>query len=108
MAKSKKTDRLTCRKIDPSISLDLSSPRRSKTVVDTPRRVRLLRDAELTAGKWPRKQLFKNHGVSEATGYQILKSKSTRRSQRLSNHDRKSILTPHQCDAIKPIKNSSF
>jgi hypothetical protein len=35
------------------------------------------------AGKLPRKQLFQAHGVSEFTGYQILKSNSTRYSDRV-------------------------
>jgi DDE superfamily endonuclease len=108
MAKSKKTDRLMCHKIDESIYVDPSSPRRSKTIIDTPRRVRLICDAQLTAGKWPRRELFKAHGVSEATGYRIIKSKSTRRSQRLHNRGRKPILAPHECDAVEAVENASF
>jgi hypothetical protein len=51
MARANKTSRETCRKILSSISSQNSSPRKPKTVVDTPRRTRLIRDAELTAGK---------------------------------------------------------
>jgi hypothetical protein len=51
-------------------------------MVDTPRRVRLLADAQSTAGKLTRKELFKLHGTARATGYRILKEKMARRSER--------------------------
>jgi hypothetical protein len=69
MAKTRKTTRKTCRQPDSSISLSPSSPRKLKTIVDTPRRVKLIRDAQATAGKLPRKQLFCIHNIVEATGY---------------------------------------
>jgi hypothetical protein len=47
-------------------------------MVDTPRRVRLLADAQSTVGKMTRKELFKLHDIAYATGYQILKSKTAR------------------------------
>ena len=87
MAKVNKTSRKTCRKVDPSISLTPSSPRRRQTIIDTPRRTRLIRDAELTAGKWPWRELFKAHDVAEAADYQIIKLNSTHRSQYIHNHD---------------------
>ena len=108
MAKTRKTARRTCRLPDSSISVAPSSPRKSNTIVDTPRRVRLLRDAAATAGKLPRTELFKAHGVAKATGYRILKSKSARRSERIHDRGQKPILAPHQRDAIKTVKNSSF
>lgn len=107
MARTKKTDRINCTKINKSIHVDLSSPRKSKTVVNTPRRVRLIRDAQLTVGKWPRRHLFKAHEVSKATGYRILKLNYARRSQSLHNRGRKSILA-HKCDVIEVVENSSF
>ena len=108
MAKVNKTSRKTCRIVDQSISLTPSSPRRRQTIVDTPRRTRLIRDAELTADKWPRRELFKAHDVAETTGYQILKSNSTHHSQHIHNCGQKQILAPHQCDTIKTVKDSSF
>jgi hypothetical protein len=54
MARTRKTERRTCRKPHSSISVPPSSPRKRQSIVDTPRRVRLLRDAEATAGKLPR------------------------------------------------------
>jgi hypothetical protein len=80
MARTRKTTRRNCTQTDFSVEPERSSPCRSKTVVDTPRRTRLICDAQLTAGKWPRRELFKRHGVAEATGYHILKSNSSRRS----------------------------
>jgi hypothetical protein len=108
MAKTRKTDRRTCRLPDSSISLTPSSPRKAQTIVDTPRRVRLIRDAEATAGKLPRKELFKAHKVAEATGYRILKSKSPRRSDRIHNRGRKPVLARYEREAIKTVEDSSF
>jgi hypothetical protein len=108
MARTRKTTRRNCTQIDFSEEPEPSSPRRSKTVVDTPRRTRLIHDAQFTAGKWPRRELFKRHGVAEATGYRILKSNSSRRSQSIHNRGRKPILEPHQCDAIEAVEDASF
>ncbi|KAF7503189.1 hypothetical protein GJ744_004222 [Endocarpon pusillum] len=108
MARTNKTARRTCRSIDSSIKLNPASPRRSQIIVDTPRRTRLICDAEATAGKLPRKQLFKTHDIAEATGYRILKSNSTRHSDRVHNCGRKLVLAPHQRDAIETVENSSF
>ena len=108
MAKTRKTTRKTCRRPDLSIPLSPSSPRKSKTIVDTPRRVKLIRDAQATAGKLPRTELFRIHKVAESTGYRILKSKSTRRSERIHNRGRKPILAPHEREAIETVENASF
>jgi hypothetical protein len=108
MAKTRKTNRRNCQLPDPSISLTVPSPRQALTVVDTPRRARLICDAQATAGKLPRKALFKAHGVAEATGYRIIKSNSMRRSERIRNRGRKPILAPYQCDAIEAVEDSSF
>jgi hypothetical protein len=86
----------------------LSSPRKAQTIIDTPRRVRLLRDAEATAGKLPRKELFKAHNISESTGYRIIKLKTPRRSDRVHNRGRKLVLAPFEREAIETIENSSF
>ena len=77
MAKTQKTDRKNCQQCQSSILLSPSSPRTSKTIVETLRRVRLLRDTRLTAGKLPHRELFKSQNVAEATDYQILKSQSS-------------------------------
>ncbi len=77
-------------------------------MIDTPRRVRLLNDAHSTAGKMTRKELFKLHNIAEATSYRILKSKMTRRSERIHNRDRKMVLAPHECDAIEIVENATF
>jgi hypothetical protein len=108
MAQTRKTSRRTCRIPDSSISVPPSSPRKRQTIVDTPRRVRLLRDVEATAGKLPRTQLFKAHDVFKATGYRILKSKTPRRSDRVHDRGRKSVLAPYKREAIKIVENSSF
>jgi hypothetical protein len=108
MAKTRKTTRRTCRQPDSSISLSPSSPRTSRTIVDTPRRVKLIRDAQATAGKLPRKQLFCIHNIAEATGYRILKSKSTRRSKGIYNRGRKPVLALYKQEAIKTVENASF
>jgi hypothetical protein len=88
--------------------LTVPSPRQALTVVNTPRRARLIYDAQTTAGKLPRKALFKAHGVAEATSYHIIKSNLMRRSERIRNRGRKLILAPYQCNAIKAVKDSSF
>jgi hypothetical protein len=108
MAKTRKTTRKTCRQPDSSISLSPSSPRKLKTIVDTPRRVKLIRDAQATAGKLPQKQLFRIHNIAEATGYRILKSKSMCRSEGIYNRGRKPILAPHEREAIETVENASF
>jgi hypothetical protein len=77
-------------------------------MVDTPRRVRLLADAQATAGNLPRKELFKLHGIAKSTGYHILKSKTARRSERIHNRGRKKILAPFECDAIEAVENATF
>jgi hypothetical protein len=84
------------------------APRKAKTIVDTPRRVRLLTAAQSTAGKMTRKELFKLHGIGQTTGYQILKTKMARRSGRIHNRGRKKVLAPHECDAIEAIENATF
>ena len=108
MAKTRKTTRRNCQEVDPSIQVSPTAPRRPFTVVDTPRRVRLQEDAKLTAGKLPRKELFKRHNVSEKTGYQIIKSNSTCRSKLLHNRGRKPVLALDECKAVKAVKNASF
>ena len=85
MAPSKPAGRKVYRKPFESISPIPSSPRAPKTIIDTPRRTRLLRDAESTAGKIPRTELFKRHNIKKRTGYRILKEGTTRRSTRIYN-----------------------
>jgi hypothetical protein len=108
MPGTRKTDRGICRKPDPAVNLSPKSPRKAKSMVDTPRRVRLLADAHSTAGKMTRKELFKLHNIAEATGYRILKSKLARRSERIHNRGRKKILAPFECDAIEAVENANF
>jgi hypothetical protein len=108
MAKMRKTNRKTCRIPDTSICLSPTASRHSNTIVDTPRRVRLLRDAHFTAGKLPRKELFKKHNVAEATNYHILKSNLSRRSHHVHNRGQKPVLTLHERDTIKTVEDASF
>jgi transposase len=54
------------------------------------------------------KQLFKAHNVSESTSYRIIKSKSSRRSDRVHNRGRKSVLAPYEREAIETVENSAF
>jgi DDE superfamily endonuclease len=85
-----------------------ASPRKAQTIVDTPRRTRLICAAEATAGKLPRKQLFQAHGVSESTGYRILKSNSTRRGDGVHKRGRKPALSQFEREAIETVEDSSF
>ncbi|KAF7501997.1 hypothetical protein GJ744_012503 [Endocarpon pusillum] len=76
-------------------------------MLDTPRRARLLADARHTAGK-PRTQLFKIHNVANRTGYRIIKEGTARRSERIHNQGRKSVLAPHECEAIEAVEDANF
>ena len=100
--------RRVCRK---SYSIDPPSPaapRTLKTILDTPRRARLLADARHTAGKLPRTELFKIHNVSETTGYRIIKEGTVRRSQKVHNRGRKQVLAPYECEAIETVEDVNF
>jgi hypothetical protein len=108
MAQTRKTTRRNCQIADSAISLPPASPRKSNTIVDTPRRARLLCDARLTAGKLPRKKLFEAHGIPETTGYRILKSQSSRRSNDVHNRGRKPVLALFERQAIETVEDSSF
>ena len=93
--------RRVCRK---SHSIDPPSPaasRTPKTMVDTPRRARLLADARHTAGKLSRTKLFKIHNIANRTGYRILKEGTVHCSEKVHNRGRKKILTPYECEAIE-------
>jgi hypothetical protein len=108
MARLRKPTRRNCVRVDPSISLPPASPRTAQTIVDTPRRARLLCAAQSTAGKLPRKKLFQAHGVSESTGYRILKSNSTRRGNGVHKRGRKPALAQFEREAIETVEDSSF
>jgi hypothetical protein len=108
MARIRKTSRKNCQAPDPSIILSPTVPRVANTMVDTPRRVRLLADAQATAGKMTREELFKLHGIAKTTDYRILKEKSARRSERIHNRGRKRVLAPFECEAIKAVENANF
>jgi hypothetical protein len=104
MGRIRKTDRKNCQKPDPSINLTPQSPRKARTIIDTPRRVRLLSDAHFTVGKLPRKELFKLHNISASTGYRILQSKEARRSERIHNRGRKPVPRPQGHRPRKPSR----
>ena len=108
MGHTRKTDRRACLRPDPALILSLKAPRQSNMMVDTPRRIRLLCDAQATAGKMTRKELFKAHNIAKATGYQILKLKMARRSERIYNQGQKAVLAPFKRDAIETVKNALF
>jgi hypothetical protein len=108
MGHTRKTDRRAYLRPDSALILSPKAPRQSNTIVDTPRRIRLLCDAQATAGKMTRKEHFKAHNIAEATGYQILKSKIARRSERIHNRGRKAVLTLYECDAIETVENVLF
>ena len=42
------------------------------------------------------------------TGYQILRSQSSRRGDSIYKRGRKPVLAPHKRDAIKTVKDASF
>jgi hypothetical protein len=73
----------------------LKPARISRTILDTPRRLKLLVDARAYVGKMPRKELFKIHNIAERTGYYILKEGNTRHNPKVHNRDRKRILADH-------------
>jgi hypothetical protein len=81
MARVRKTSRRNCQNPDPTVYLSPKSPHALKTIIDTPRRAHLLANAQSTAGKMTQKELFKLHNISQATGYEILKSKMARQSE---------------------------
>src|SRR4051794_4378955 len=103
-----RSKRRVCRKSFSPILLSPSSPRVSKTIIDTPHRTRLIRDAKATAGKLPRTELFKLHKIAKRTGYRILQEGTPRRSPRIHNRGRKRILTSDQCDAIETVEDANF
>ncbi len=108
MSSEQENRRRVCRK---SYSIDPPSPaasRTPKTMLDTPRRARLLADARHTAGKLPRTKLFKIHNVSKATGYRIIKKGTARRSQKIYNRGRKQVLALHECEAIEAVEDVNF
>ncbi|KAF7507088.1 hypothetical protein GJ744_010901 [Endocarpon pusillum] len=108
MARSRKTTRKNCREADSSIPVPTEPPREPNTIVDTPRRTRLLCAAQSTAGKVPQKKLFESLSIPQSTGYRILKSESTRRGDGVHNRGRKRVLEPYQCEAIKAVEDASF
>jgi hypothetical protein len=91
MARTRKTERRTYRKPHSLILVPLLLPRKRQSIVDILRRVHLLCDAKATAGKLPRTELFKAYNVSDSTGYRILKSKSPRRSDRITTQSRPKV-----------------
>jgi hypothetical protein len=108
MARTRKTTRRNCRHADSSISLPSASPRETNTIVDIPRRVRLLCAADSTVGKLPRKKLFEAYGISKSTAYRIINSELARRSDSVYKRGRKPILASYERDAVEAIKNSCF
>jgi hypothetical protein len=108
MARIRKNSRKNCQHPDPAINLSPKSPRKQNTMVDTPRRVRLLADAQSTAGKMTRKELFKLHSIAHATDYRTLKEKTARWSERIHNRGQKKVLAPFECDAVEAVENATF
>ena len=108
MALDNRKGRKICRKPFKSIPSTLSSPRRFRTIINTPRLVNLLRNAISTAGILPRIELFKIDKINKRTGYRILKKEILYRSERIYNRDRKSLLTLYKRDAIETVEDSAF
>jgi transposase len=88
--------------------LSLQAARVPQTVLDTPRRSRLLVDARAYAGKMPRKELFKLYNIAKSTGYKVLKQGTERRGSGVYNRGRKRVLTDHKCAAIKAVEDANF
>jgi hypothetical protein len=108
MARKVITDRKNCQQADPSISLPSASSCALNTIIDTPRRVRLLCDARATAGKIPRKQLFLRHNIPQSTGYRVLKSQNARRGDNVHKRGRKPVLALYKRQTIKTVEDASF
>jgi hypothetical protein len=79
-----------------------------QTVLDTPRRSKLLAEARAYAGKMPRKELFKIYNVTERTGYKIINEGNVCRGLGVHNRGRKQILADHQCAAIEAVEDANF
>ena len=100
--------RRICKRAPTHSPTPVRSPKKPRIIVDTPRRVALLRDAAATAGKLPRRMLFKMHGIPKRTGQRILSEKTARRSQRIHNRGRKPALQEFERDAIEQAENATF
>jgi hypothetical protein len=74
----------------------------------TPRRVRLLCDAQHTTGKIPQKQLLLAHNTNRWTGYRIIKPQSARRGNGVHNRGRKPVLSLHERNAIETVGMPHF
>ena len=84
------------------------APRAPQTILDTPRRTKLLADARAYADKMPRKELFKIHNVVQRTGYKILKQGTMYRGPGVHNRGRKRILKDYQCTVIEAVEDVNF
>ena len=78
MARIRKISRRNCLFSNLVTRISLSSSRKLKSIINTPKRVRLLTQAQSTTGTIPHTELFKLYDVSQATDYRILNSNSTR------------------------------
>jgi hypothetical protein len=79
-----------------------------QTVLDTPRRSRLLADARAYAGKMPQKELFKLHNIAKSTGYKVLKQGTEHRGPGVYNRGCKQVLTDHECTTIEAVEDANF
>jgi hypothetical protein len=90
------------------ISLLLASPRETNTIINVPRRVRLLCAADSIAGKLPQKKLFKAYNLSKSTAYRNLNSESARYGDSVYKRGRKLILISYKYDAVETVENNYF
>lgn len=97
----RKTSRRNCTRPHSPISISPQAVRTANTIVDTPRRARLIHDAHTTAGKLPRRELFQIHNINIRTGYRILHSGLARRGPGVHNRGRKPVLAPFEREAIE-------
>jgi hypothetical protein len=85
-----------------------ATPRKKRSIMDTPTRVRIIQDINDYQGKIPQQTIFDAHGVSRTTGYRILASKEPRSTSHLSKRGRKRKIEDTDLDTIEAYENATF
>lgn len=81
-------------------------PRKKRTVIDSPRKARILADIESLQGQVSQQEIFRRHGVSPSAGARILASNDARVSKGHAK-PRKRLLSGQDLAAIETFENAS-
>lgn len=81
-------------------------PRKKSTIIDSPRRARILADIESLQGQVSQQEIFRRHGVSQRSGQRIVASNDARACNGRSN-PRKRLLSGQDLAAIETFENAS-